>query len=554
MGILELDIRTIIVLLVIGNLAAFATIFAYQTRIGAERATRLYMAGTLLQAAAWSLLGLRGIVPDLLSVYIGNALLLASFGLESLAIGSTEGRDRSLDTAYAALTLAGIAGFCVFAGAPNSRVAAASVATMLPFGFLAASMLRTAARSRLRGFIGWAAASFCLIMLARAASALVRGPNFSLLTPALVQTLAFLPLFLFLLVGTIGFILLLKERGDILLRESEEQYRTLVELASEAIIIAQDEKFAFANRRMGDLLGVPAESLVGCFFSGYVVPEDRELVLSNFRARVAGEVRPESYDLRIHGSGGSVLWLSASLNLVQWRGRPAILALLTDITSRKRSEERVAQLLKEKEVLLREVHHRIKNNLSVAMSLLSLQADQAGTKTPEAVLLDARNRLQSLAQLYELLHRSGSFAEMSVREFFTTLVREIASVFPSSASVRFQLELEDFALDVGRLTSLGIMLNEMVTNSLKHAFGESGGGTVLIAASVSQGRVRVRCEDTGRGLAPGYDECPSPGLGMQLIRMLATQLEASLRIEGDGGTRYFLEFDLVPETREVPRP
>ncbi|HET7838781.1 MAG TPA: histidine kinase dimerization/phosphoacceptor domain -containing protein [Rectinemataceae bacterium] len=538
----ELDIRTVIGLLVIGNLGALATLVAYWRRVRGEGTGLLFMAGNLVQAIAWSLLYLRGFAPELLSVQLGNSLLLCSFALEALAIAKAAGGGPRLGPAYVAVTAAGVALFLLLAGTPNGRVVGSSLASVGPFALLSASVLRRRGGSALRSLIGLGSALFCLIMLGRAWAGFAGGPDFGLMTPALIQSLAFIPVFLFLIVGTIGFILLLKEGADLRLRESEEQYRTLVERASEAIIIAQDERFAFVNRRMAELLGVPVQDLVGKPFVDHIHPDDRDFVLANFRSRIAGGQPPDSYDLRLMGAGNRPVWTSLSATVVGWKGGPATLALLTDISTRKAAEERVAQLLAEKDILLREVHHRIKNNLAVAISLLSLQSETAGGKDPATVLLDARNRLQSLAQLYELLHRSGSFSEMSIRDFLSSLARELAAAFPLASALRFELELEDFALDVGRLTTLGIMVNEMITNSLKHAFAGQAEPCIRITASASSGRVRLSCSDNGPGLPPGFDAKASGGLGMQIIRMLAGQLDASLEIGEGPGTTYLVEF------------
>jgi PAS domain S-box-containing protein len=128
-------------------------------------------------------------------------------------------------------------------------------------------------------------------------------------------------------------------RAEEALRESEGKYRTLVERANEAISIAQDGAFVFVNQRMSDLLGVPAEALAGKSFIELVSPEDRELVMTNYRKRIAGEAVKDAYDFRVIGAGGKLHWIFLSAAAIQWKGRPATLSLLTDITERKQAEE-----------------------------------------------------------------------------------------------------------------------------------------------------------------------------------------------------------------------
>lgn len=129
------------------------------------------------------------------------------------------------------------------------------------------------------------------------------------------------------------------KRAEEALRESEEKYRTLVEQANEAIIIAQNGLFVFANRRMSDLLGVPVRDLEGKPFIDFVWPEDRELVIANYMKRIAGETVRDAYDFRIIGAGGRLTWVFLSAAAIRWKGKTATLNLVTDITERKRAEE-----------------------------------------------------------------------------------------------------------------------------------------------------------------------------------------------------------------------
>ncbi|NMB78601.1 MAG: PAS domain S-box protein [Methanomicrobiales archaeon] len=127
--------------------------------------------------------------------------------------------------------------------------------------------------------------------------------------------------------------------SEALLRESEAKYRTLVDRAQEAIIIVQDGRFIFANRRMGEILGIPEGDLIGREFSEFIWPEDRELVMRNYQKRIAGEDATAAYDFRIVGVGGENRWVFLSVALIMWNGRPATLSLVTDITRRKASEQ-----------------------------------------------------------------------------------------------------------------------------------------------------------------------------------------------------------------------
>ena len=129
-----------------------------------------------------------------------------------------------------------------------------------------------------------------------------------------------------------------RRQVELTLRESEEQYRTLVEKANEGIIIAQDGLFASVNRKMSEFLGMPPGELVGRPFAEFIWPEDRERVMGNYKKRISGEPLADSYDFRVAGAGGRMVWVSLSATVIKWKGRAATLSLLTDITERKRVE------------------------------------------------------------------------------------------------------------------------------------------------------------------------------------------------------------------------
>lgn len=547
MGALELDIATVMDLLIVGNVAAVAMFAVYGMHGPAEPSKVRFVAGKALQTVAWILLRLRGTAPDILSVYAGNALLLAGFNLESLALVTATSWSRRKNRGFAILAASGIALFFAFAGTPNGRVAAASAATILPYGALAAFMLRDRPASATKRFLGIGALIFCAILIARAATALSSGPRFGLMSPSLIQSLAFLPLYLSLVVTSTGFVLLLREKGDALLRESEDKYRSLVERASEGIVLAQDGRFVFANRRMGEMLGVKADELPGQDITRFIWPEDRQMVLDLSRERMGGRDAPESYDFRIFDAKGQARWVSLTATAVRWDGRPATLSLLTDIDGRKRSETRILELLREKETLLREVHHRVRNNLTLAMSLLSLQSDGASGRDAAEMLLDARNRLRTMIRIYERLDERNGYGRVPVKDYVPALMEDIAATYPAGARVRFTYDLEDVEMDNARLTTLGIIMNEACTNSLKYAFdGVEAPAIGISVAATADGGARVSIRDNGKGLPPDRRTGGSRGLGLAIIEALAGQLGAALEVDGSGGTAYRLEFPLGP--------
>jgi two-component sensor histidine kinase len=278
--------------------------------------------------------------------------------------------------------------------------------------------------------------------------------------------------------------------------------------------------------------------------------DDRARIIEGLRSRLAGKETPAADDFRVIGPDGKPFWVSSSSSLISYRGRPANLALISDIDERKRQQERIEKLLAEKELLLREVNHRVKNNLGVAISLLSLHAEAVEGRPTRDVLAEAQAMLATMSELYESLHRAGSSGTLSIRDYLPSLVDEVAQLFPMNPPVRFELDLEDIRLDARVLSPLGIILNEIMTNSLRHAFSGIDAPAIRISARMRDGLVCLECADNGRGLPPGFDPADSQGFGAALILALAAQLGATWRVEsGTPGTSWRLDIPFEASSR-----
>ena len=206
-----------------------------------------------------------------------------------------------------------------------------------------------------------------------------------------------------------------------------------------------------------------------------------------------------------------------------------------------------AENLEEKEklqIVLKEVHHRIKNNMNTMMSLLNLQAGKTKDNTTVAALEDASKRLQSMEVLYDQLYRSPGFTTLSIKEYLTTLVDEILANFPGKVPVEVNKEFDDFPMDAKRLQPLGIIANELLTNVMKYAFAGRESGKIKVSATLTAGHVVFIVQDNGNGIPESVDIANSTGFGLMLVHSLTTQLNGTIRIERGDGTRVLLDFKL----------
>jgi two-component sensor histidine kinase/sensor domain CHASE-containing protein len=216
------------------------------------------------------------------------------------------------------------------------------------------------------------------------------------------------------------------------------------------------------------------------------------------------------------------------------------LQIIRDVTERKRSEE-----LAKKELLLREIHHRVKNNLQVVSSLLYLQSQQVGDPRLAEILEENRNRIRSIALIHEKLYQSKDPGEVRFAAYLRDLLNNLLIAYgASAAAVRPELvvdEGEAFGLDTAIL--LGLLVSELVSNALKHAFPRGTGGVIRIALErIGADGLRLEVGDDGVGLPPECDPATSRSMGLMLVQLFAKQLEAVLEVERGGGTRFVFLF------------
>jgi two-component sensor histidine kinase/CheY-like chemotaxis protein len=227
-------------------------------------------------------------------------------------------------------------------------------------------------------------------------------------------------------------------------------------------------------------------------------------------------------------------------------------------------EERLAQLkasLHEKDILLREIHHRVKNNLQVISSLIDLQAERLADPSMRSLFRDTRDRVRSMALVHEKLYQSADLAHTELGAYVRNVMKELFLAHGEvSSKVRLSMELDSVFLPIDMAIPCGLILNELATNSLKHAFtGREAGAIHIELKHPDRKSVRLLFQDDGRGLPSGLDWHAAESLGLRLVRMLSKQLRADLKLHNGTGTAFEISFDVhgpvsgIPsETKAVP--
>jgi two-component sensor histidine kinase len=226
-------------------------------------------------------------------------------------------------------------------------------------------------------------------------------------------------------------------------------------------------------------------------------------------------------------------------------GKRVLHSMALDITESKRAEGLLQNLLSEKESLLKEIHHRVKNNMQIISSLLRLQSGQSSHPDAKATLLDMQNRVRSMALIHEHLYRSENLAAVDLADYLKGLCQQLSRTFASPpGNIQLHLNLASIRLEIDRAIPCGLLVNELVSNAFKHAFpgGRSGEVRVELHALTDGTGWQLRVADNGVGLPPGFALDDLTSLGLKLVSDLTRQLGARLEIGAGPGTVFEVEF------------
>ncbi|MEA5115302.1 MAG: PAS domain S-box protein [Geobacteraceae bacterium] len=328
------------------------------------------------------------------------------------------------------------------------------------------------------------------------------------------------------------------------MRESEEKFRVLAETSSAAITLFQGEEVIYVNPAAARLLGYTAEELSRTSFWSWVHDDFKEMVRERRLARMRGEAVSSQYECKFVTKDGKELWALMSVGFIEFKGKPAGIVTLIDTTEAKLAEERVRASLAEKEVLLKEVHHRVKNNLQIISSLLDLQSDHMPDEQSRAFISESQNRIRSMALIHQKLYQSHSLAFVDFREYIDELATSLFTTYAKEHHlIQLNLDVGEVTLGMDEAIPCGLIVNELVSNSLKHAFPDGRKGEIRIQChSGEDGWITLTVTDTGVGLPHGLDFRNTESLGLQLVAMLVRQLKGEVSMEQSEGTTFRIRF------------
>ncbi|HEY1170605.1 MAG TPA: histidine kinase dimerization/phosphoacceptor domain -containing protein [Verrucomicrobiae bacterium] len=336
-----------------------------------------------------------------------------------------------------------------------------------------------------------------------------------------------------------------REKAVEAVRESEKRFRMLADSAPTLIWMAGSVgEFIYFNQPWLDFTGKTLESQLGDGWLSCVHPDDAQKAMMQY-LNAFHDAKPFDLEYRLKRKDGVYRWF---LN----RGQPRLvgdnklvgyIGSCIDITERKEAEQRLSDSLHEKEVLLQEVHHRVKNNMQVISSLFSLAASQQSNPVVSAMLRENQNRVQSMALVHEKFYRKTDLAKVDFQDYLHDLVTHLFRSFGAVGRVHYVLQTEPVQLTVDSAIPCGLIANELLSNALKHAFPQGRQGTVTVQLGTNGDGVAQMCiSDDGLGLPSEFDTKRGNTLGLQLVRTLTDQLGGQIEVLRQPNTSFRINF------------
>ena len=305
--------------------------------------------------------------------------------------------------------------------------------------------------------------------------------------------------------------------------------------------------FEYVSPSIKDLLGYEAEDIIGkrdYEFINMVHPDDFEILMDTIQL-VIQTLKPNRAQHRFKHADGHYIWVETVGNPLSNDKKEfsGAVYITRDITELKKVENQLKSSLEEKEVLLREIHHRVKNNMQIISSLLNLQSRYLNDEKTVNVLTESRNRVKSMAMVHEELYRSHDLSKIDFADYIRRLLSGLFSSYGVDKNViKPEINVENVLLNINMAVPCGLIINELVSNSLKHAFLQGQNGKISIIFHPNEGKYVLKVADNGAGFPENIDFENTKTLGLQLVNTLVKQLSGSIDICRSSGTSFKIIF------------
>ncbi len=335
-----------------------------------------------------------------------------------------------------------------------------------------------------------------------------------------------------------------RKSADQRIRESEGKYKYLVESIEEGMVIADElENFTFYNEAARKIFGYDDKEMNTMNFKRLVSSDDFNRLKMETDKRLKGQ--SSKYDIEIICKDGEKRLISVTASpLFDNDDYTGSIGIFVDITEIRQAEEKIKSQLREKEVMLQEIYHRVKNNLQIISSMLKLQASYIDDEYAIQLFRNCQHRVKSMSLVHEKLYKSSDLTNISFRDYTNSLIKNLFnSLNINSDRIGYELDINDVNLDITIAIPCGLIINELITNALKYGFPDDKRGVIKVSMTkLENGKLNLTVLNNGVDLPEDFDMTNLSSFGMRLVDILKDQLGAELNIERKDGVAFSLTF------------
>ncbi|MTK63751.1 MAG: PAS domain S-box protein [Methanobacterium sp.] len=333
--------------------------------------------------------------------------------------------------------------------------------------------------------------------------------------------------------------------------KNEVYYRAIFEnTGTSMLMIDKDMTISRVNSQVEVLTGYSKEEIEGKKkWTDFAMEEEIERIKGYYELRNDPDKRPQEYETQGRDKNGDLKDLLVTVVAIPGTGKQ--LVSLMDITERKSAENQIKSSLKEKNILLKEIHHRVKNNMQIISSLLSLQTKFVNDEEALDILKESQNRVRSMAIIHEKLYQSKDLSEINFGDYIESLVSNLFySYNANNTDIKPVYDVEDLSLNIDTAVPCGLIISELVSNSLKYAFPTKKEGEILVSLKFRNGKYELIVSDTGVGM-PEVDVDNLDSLGLLLVFNLTEQLDGDITINRNHGTEFIISFEEINYKKRI---
>lgn len=330
------------------------------------------------------------------------------------------------------------------------------------------------------------------------------------------------------------------------LAASEASYRDLVEDAPVGIFqSSSDGYFLRVNQQVADILGCtsPGDVLEHYHDLGHTLYY-REGGREEFMRQLREQEFIQNYEFEALKKDAEIIWISVSCRISRWMEDGSFImdGFLTDKTKLKQAEQKLHHSLKEKDILLQEVHHRVKNNMQIISSLLNLEFMNYEDSAIQELLSVIQSRIQTMSMVHEKLYNSGDVSRVELSEYSRELIMQIVDMMEEEKPIELEFKMDRISATLDFSVPYGLILNELVMNACKHAFRGIAAPKLKVGLRNDPDGILLRLRDNGVGLPGGFSSDRGKTLGMSLIESLVEQLRGDIAVNNENGTEWVIRF------------